>query len=337
MRTARPWFRSDRDAWYVQHGGKQVLLARGKANKAEATAAFHKLMAGGGVASPAIDSMPVASLCDMFLDFSEANHTRDVYDNYKLFLNAFCRQFGKLAANSIKPFHVNKWVDGKKSWKGAKHHAIVAVKRVYSWSIQQGLITVHPLKSLIAPRCNRRERIPTPEERRLILESIKDTAFRDFLTALAGTGCRPSEVAGVTAADFNSAMGVWVLKQHKTAKKTGRPRIIYLSPDMLALTQQQIEKHPTGPLFPNTRGKQFTRNAWRCRFIRLRKKFPNLAGVVCYSLRHSYATEALIKGVGIAELAELMGHTSTEMVARVYGHLAANVGHMRDAAAKATG
>lgn len=147
MRPARPWYRSDRDSWYVQHGGKQVLLARGKANKAEATVAFHKLMAGRGVAWAATDSIPIATLCDLFLDFSEANHTREVYENYKLFLNAFCRQFGRLAANAIKPFHVSRWLDSRKNWKGAKRHAIIAVKRAYSWSMQQGLITVHPLRS----------------------------------------------------------------------------------------------------------------------------------------------------------------------------------------------
>lgn len=44
MRPRKPWYRADRDCWYVQHNGKQVWLAKGKKNKAEAQAAFHKLM-----------------------------------------------------------------------------------------------------------------------------------------------------------------------------------------------------------------------------------------------------------------------------------------------------
>ena len=36
MRPARPWYRTGRDTWQVQFNGKQVLLARGKANKSEA-------------------------------------------------------------------------------------------------------------------------------------------------------------------------------------------------------------------------------------------------------------------------------------------------------------
>jgi hypothetical protein len=39
--------------------------------------------------------------------------------------------------------------------------------------------------------------------------------------------------------------------------------------------------------------------------------------------------------VGIAQVAELLGHTSTEMVMRHYSHIAGNIGHMREAAMKA--
>ena len=69
-------------------------------------------MAGGGSVSAPTESMTVATLCDLFLDFSEATHTPEVFENYKLFLDVFCRQLGMLAANAIKPLHVNRWLDG---------------------------------------------------------------------------------------------------------------------------------------------------------------------------------------------------------------------------------
>ena len=40
------------------------------------------------------------------------------------------------------------------------------------------------------------------------------------------TGCRPSEVARVTAADVHLDAGVWVFVEHKTAKKTGKPIMV---------------------------------------------------------------------------------------------------------------
>lgn len=236
----------------------------------------------------------------------------------------------------MKPFHVTRWIDGRKKWKGAKRHAMICVKRAFSYAEQQGLIAANPIRSVKAPRVKRRERVLSADERKLILDSTRDQAFRNFLTAMLETGCRPSEVAAVTAADVNLELGVWILKQHKTVKKTGKPRVIYLSPAMLELSRKQIEKHPEGPLFPNMRGKPFSRNAWRCRFKRLRERFPSLVGVVCYTCRSTFATTALEKGVGVAHVAELLGHTGTDMVMRHYALLAANVAHMREAAAKAT-
>lgn len=80
----------------------------------------------------------------------------------------------------------------------------------------------------------------------------------------------------------------------------------------------------------------FSRNNVRCRFKRLREKLSHLKHFVCYNLRHTHATQALLKGVGVAQVAELLGHTSTEMVSKVYGHLSNQVSHVREAAIQAT-
>ena len=139
----------------------------------------------------------------------------------------------------------------------------------------------------------------------------------------------------MTAAHVNLDLGVWVFKEHKTAKRTGKPRVIYLTPAMVELTRRLMEKYPEGPLFRGPRSKRgFTRNGVRCRFRDLRQKLPHLAGVISYTMRHSFATQALVNGVGIAHVAELMGHVDTSMVSQHYAHLAGNVQHMREAARK---
>jgi len=65
------------------------------------------------------------------------------------------------------------------------------------------------------------------------------------------------------------------------------------------------------------------------------RRRPHLKGLIAYAYRHSFATDALVNGVGIAQVAELLGHTSTEMVMRHYSHIAGKIDHMRDAAMKA--
>ena len=56
-----------------------------------------------------------------------------------------------------------------------------------------------------------------------------------------------------------------------------------------------------------------------------------------YTLRHSWATNALRKGVDPLTVAILMGHKDPSMLARVYQHLAHSPEHMRDQAKRAIG
>jgi integrase len=122
------------------------------------------------------------------------------------------------------------------------------------------------------PGVRRRERTLTAQEQQKLLDSTPDEEFRDFLVALQETGARPGEIASVTARDVDCDEGIWVLQDHKTGAKTGRPRIIYLTPCMVDHCRRLAGLHPTGPLFRNTEGNPWNRNAIRCRFRRLRKK-----------------------------------------------------------------
>jgi site-specific recombinase XerD len=67
----------------------------------------------------------------------------------------------------------------------------------------------------------------------------------------------------------------------------------------------------------------------------LRERLPHLKGVISYSYRHSFATNALENGVGVAEVAELLGHRDTKMLMKHYQHLSQKREHMRQAAIRA--
>jgi integrase len=103
------------------------------------------------------------------------------------------------------------------------------------------------------------------------------------------------------------------------------------------MTMRLMKKNPEGQLVRGKGNRPYSKNAIRCRFRRLRKKLPQLGHFISYTFRATFATNALENGVGVAQVAELLGHTSTDMVMRHYGHLNQKVQHMREMAAKATG
>ncbi len=72
-----------------------------------------------------------------------------------------------------------------------------------------------------------------------------------------------------------------------------------------------------------------------------KKLFKRMASKVApryslYALRHSWATNALKRGVDPLTVALLMGHKDPSMLARVYQHLSHSPDHMRDQARRAT-
>lgn len=337
----KPYFRAFDGWWYAQlrvgKKRKQIKLVKGRDKEQEAYRAFCRLLAEGGQV-PEPSHFLVASVCDLFLDYSQKNHEPDTYDWYRRFLQDFCDTYGRVAVSDLKPFHVYRWLDLHEGWgPGGRRHAVICVKRAFSYAEEVGLIPVNPIRTVKKPKARARERILTPAERKEVLEAIRDRPFRLFVETLQETGCRPSEVARVTAADVNLELGVWILHRHKTGKKTGKPRIIYLTPRALEITRELVEQYPEGPLFRGPRGgKPFTRNGIRCRFRRLRQKLPHLKGVVSYCYRHSFVTDALVNGVPVATVAELVGHKDLKMIQEHYAHLAEKAEHLREAARQAT-
>jgi integrase len=335
MRDPKPWYRKSTDAWYAQVDRRQIRLANGRDNRNEAKRKLAEIIAGIQPVKP--DTLTAAQVCDKFLGFSKAEHKAETYSGYLYYLQKFCDRNGKLPTSSLIPHHITQWLAENPSWKGSKRHARGAVKGAFAWAVREGLVSKNPFAEVVVGKSGRRDRILKKTECEEILGAIKDSSFREFVFAMMETGCRPSEVARVTAADVDLALGVWVLKKHKTSKKTGRERVVYLTPGMFDLSRVLIDRHPTGVLFRGRFGQPLTNQAIRLRFRNLRRKLPHLVHFSAYTYRHTYCTEALVNGVGIAHVAELMGHSSTEMVSRVYSKLSQQVAHMREAAAKATG
>jgi integrase len=73
-------------------------------------------------------------------------------------------------------------------------------------------------------------------------------------------------------------------------------------------------------LFPAVRGGHLNLNVWRRRAWTPAVEAARLDHRSPYALRHSFAAWSIAAGIGLFELARLMG-TSVEQIDRTYGHL----------------
>jgi len=334
-----PWFRPSRRTYYVTVNGIQQNLRT--ADKAEAYRRWHELMVRAPEPPESPDATVVVILA-AFLDWAEKHTKSTTYGWHRQYLQGFVASLDdkQLQVSDLKKFHVTRWLDAQTTWgANSRRAAIASVKRAFNWAVDEGYIPHSPVARLSKPKAKHRETILTADQCQLILdESASD--FCDFLDLLLETGVRPSEVRTVEARHVSVEHGLWVFppSEHKTGRKTDKPRVVYLSAKALEITKRLVVQHPTGPLLRNSRGKPWTRNAVRCRFRRLRLRLADkLPPDLCaYLFRHTFATRALERGLDSVTVAELMGHADATMVSRVYQHVGQRLDHMRAAAERAT-
>ena len=162
---------------------------------------------------------------------------------------------------------------------------------------------------------NRRERVLRADERARLLDAC-DADMRPFVEGLMLTGCRPGELAAVTASCFDP--------HHNTMKfpkgKTGG-RSVPISDKMAALCRVQAkDKLPKASLFTRADGKPWHRDNWQKPFKEAVDRAGLGSGIVLYTLRHSSISEMIANGVNAFTVATLTG-TSVAMIQQHYGHL----------------
>lgn len=334
MKFPKPFFRTSKQAWYVQFGKRQISLG---ADQQEAFARYKELLAQEQHEPAALKKARVAQCFEEFLEHCHESCSEATYDWYRRLLSSADRHFGHLTLAQFQPLHVTRWLRSKQYADTTKAHAIGTVKAALNYCVKQGFIRENPIARMEKPPCAARERILEPAEREQLLAAVRDRRFRDYLFALQESGARPGEIAGLKREDVNIEGGYCVLVRHKNRRKTGKPRFIYCTPALLELLKERVAH--TGPgeyLFTTRRGNPWSRHALFARFRYLRKKLPQLAGVVPYTLRHSFITESLERGVPDAVVAQLCGN-SPEIIHRNYNHLSQKVQALREAAVKARG
>jgi integrase len=334
----KPFFRAPRGVWYVQIDGKQVNLGP---DKTAAFKTYHGLMQQRdekpAAVQPASGGALVIVIVDEFLDFCQKHRAPDTYIWYKDRLESFCKTIdATLTAGQLRPHHVQKWVDNYpvplKS--GSRRNLIQSVKRALKWAEEQGYIDHSPIAHMRKPSCGHKEQVVTPEQYDALLARYKDQEFRDLLITTWETGCRPQESLRVEARHVDVAGSRWVFPASESKGKK-IPRVVYLTPKALEISKRLMEKHPTGPLFRNTQGKPWTPGMTNCRFQTVRRK----TGVKysLYSLRHSFATHALMKGVDCITVATLLGHADPSMLSKTYQHVSQSPSYMQQQLQRAVG
>lgn len=328
----RPYYKQSHKAWYCNIGGKPVRLG---VDKEAAEKEFHRIMAAD---VPVTSRTTAAQLIDQFLDWTKHNRAPGSFKWYQRYLRSFVKHIGyKLVVTEVTPAHVDRWLERsfKRSGQADKNGACRAVARAFNWARKRRLIAASPIAGMERPAPVAREVYLTADQWAEVVAMYKPAdPFIELLTFLHATGARPQEARIVSVKTFDKERARFILKL-KDSKGKQAKRVIRLNAKALAICERLALVHRDGPLFRNRNGKPWTAYALSNRFSRLRAKMKAekiKAGTwkadkewVCqlmpYVLRHTFVTDALLRGVDPLTVSILAGHKTTDMVMRVYAHL----------------
>ncbi len=143
--------------------------------------------------------------------------------------------------------------------------------------------------------------------------------FRKLVLGALYTGARYGELARMTVADVDLDVGAVAFP----LTKSGKSRHVFLNDEARTFFEAETAgRSGTATLFVKADGTPWGKNHQQRRMNEACKAAKLKPRLVFHELRHTYASLYLMAGGGLIDLAKQLGHSTTRMVEKHYGHLA---------------
>jgi integrase len=369
-RTAKPWYCAQKSCYKAYVKGRRVTLLTGPEtpeNEKLAARNLRQVLKGSKNDGPT--HLRVADVIDRYLTLHKEKYSERAYAERRRYLQDFAEAHGwrKVNDRDCLPVHVEEWLAAHDSWKSewTKAMAIAAVMRPFNWAARKRLIPANPFRGVEKTQGEPRrpmtdaefsailrhatvwrkrkrvgDRYPSgrkvcPSDRRRRQRPSPAARFRQVLVFLRFTGCRPAEVRNLEWTDIDLDACELVLRRHKTARKVKKPRRVPIHPVVLKLLIFIRRLNQPGPhVFLTHRKTPWHRVSLAQRLRRSRRAAGVAEDATLYGLRHRFGTRAIVNGVDVKTLAQLLGHESCRTTEH-YLHLAGQREHLAEAMLKA--
>jgi integrase/recombinase XerC len=197
--------------------------------------------------------------------------------------------------------------------------SLAAVRSLYRWLAQEGVVEQNPAKLVATPKLPKKlPRVPTIEEMNSVFDGgmPEVAAFperdRLMLELLYGCGIRNSELTGINLDDIRvSAEAILIRGKGKKERYVPFGGAVggALQPYLAARQEVLAEAHKTTPaLLINRRGGRLTTRS----VGRITKKIAVAKGLSAdvhpHTLRHAFGTHLVEEGADLRAIQELLGH-----------------------------
>lgn len=266
----------------------------------------------------------VAEVCEMFLE-AKSQMRDSTCEKYRFYLGKFAAPFSGRQFRTLRKEDVLRAAGLNPKWgPGTRYAFVKSCVSVFRWARDAGYLEWNPLAGWENPYpVPSRPRGLTEAEYEALVSQSHDVQWKQVMSFMRGTGCRPGEVGVVEARHVHPERPLVTLEKdlHKTGRRTGRAKVLVLPADVELMVRALCVRYPKGPIFRNAwNGGAWNRFAIEARFRRYRKKLGLSPSLVPHMIRHATLSRMLNGGTDVHLVAKIAGHADTTTLLNTYFH-----------------
>lgn len=239
-------------------------------------------------------------------------------NNYKSHFRAFLQFYNDTKPADITEKQIINYVlqqiEQRNISESTQNSVINAIKFYYE------AVLGNPRKVYKIPRPKKSKQLPnvlSEAEVTKLLKTVTNLKHKCILLLIYSAGLRRSEVINLKIKDINKARNCIFVK----AAKGKKDRYTLLSEKVLGyLRDYYKQERPVDWLFEGQYGGQYSATSVQKIFTKAKLSSGVNAYATVHTLRHSFATHLLERGVGLRYIQELLGHGSIKTT-EIYTHI----------------
>lgn len=311
--------------FYPQLNGKKTCISTKTKIKTEAfqfLSQFEKELEARKIQKLA--SITLSDYINLFLSYSRTIHTPKTQKGYSLTLSYIQNYLGEITLTEITQSKMSDYFEQrtKDSSIYQARKDLICFNSLFNKAIAEGYIFQNPCKDIKRFRLPQKQPLFFSElEFDLLLSKVKETDLKDLFLFAIQTGLRQMELLTLEWSQINFEDRFLILDNREHLTKSKNIRTVPLSMKALQILTER-ERTKKGNLVFTLAGYQINQDFISRKFksyVLESKINPKLK---FHSLRHTFASWLVQKGVSIYHVSKLLGHANVETT-EIYSHLRA--------------
>jgi integrase len=271
-----------------------------------------------------VEIIQLREFVNKYLLFSASRHTYKTSKSYKTTFNMLEEHFGNVQLTDLSPIKMKNFIQYriKSGSLYAARKDLINLSSAFKKAVEDNYLLINP--------CNDIRRIKLPEKQpnffskedfKKLLETIDDKPFKFLVEIAINTGLRQMELITLQwdQVDFKDRLITLNNRNHITKGK--KLRSIPLNLKALQILSE-LELSRTNELVFTRDGNKLTQDYVSKKFKKYIKETKINPQLNFHSLRHTFASWLVQRGVGIYQVSKLLGHVDIKTT-QIYAHVRA--------------